>query len=330
MKDDKRMHAADAEHPEDLVALERQQWLSEPEQRRLQMCLASSDSLRLLYQVGLDFDAMPTVRPEDAAQLEQLVASAHARFAARTEAPSSRTPVRKIATGVAFSVLLFALGATAARWQLPRFGFGNSISNRSVDALPTPVLPKPEGQVAHAAAAPPNCPAPNDSAAAVPSIEAARKPQAQAIETAPGASPASSVRAVAQATSPRATAGCSELFSAANAARRRGDGQRAATLYSRLQGDCPRSAQAASSYVLLARMNLARGAAAPALDGFDTYLQAVPRGSLIQEALQGKAQALRQLGRSAEERAALRELLRQFPDSVYAPSARQRLASGNK
>jgi TolA-binding protein len=76
-------------------------------------------------------------------------------------------------------------------------------------------------------------------------------------------------------------------------------------------------------------MNLARGAAVPALSGFSAYLHEVPGGSLTQEALQGKAQALRQLRRATEERATLRELLREFPDSVYAPGARERLGTGD-
>jgi TolA-binding protein len=329
MTSERRIHAADAEHPEDLVALERQERLAEPEKRRLQMCLAASDSLGILRQVGLDFDAMHTAQPEDAAQLEQLVAQARSRFAPRIEGGVGRSRGRKLAAGVALSFALFALGATAARFQLPSFvGFGRVLAKRAANALPLPSVTQPRGQVTEVTPAAPNGSAPNDNSAALPSAEAERGAELKA-PVAPGTGRAGASRAGGEVSSSTGVMGGSELFSAANAARRRGEIEKSATLYRSLQNRYPHSAEAASSYVLLARMNLARGAAVPALTGFSAYLREVPGGSLTQEALQGKAQALRQLRRATEERATLRELLREFPDSVYAPGARERLGTGD-
>jgi TolA-binding protein len=116
------------------------------------------------------------------------------------------------------------------------------------------------------------------------------------------------------------------VFSAANAARRAGDTRRAIALYSQLQTEYPQSDEALVSYVLMARLELSRGAPAVALRQFDAYLARSAAGSLSQEALQGKAQALSSLGRKEEAAATWRRLLREFPNSVYAQSAREHLA----
>lgn len=119
-----------------------------------------------------------------------------------------------------------------------------------------------------------------------------------------------------------------ELFSAANAARRGRKTQEAVALYLRLQAEYPSSDEALVSHVLLARLELGRGAAPVALREFDAYLERAPRGALTQEALQGRAQALSRLGRKQEETATWRRLLQEFPNSVYARSAREHLGDG--
>ncbi len=120
-----------------------------------------------------------------------------------------------------------------------------------------------------------------------------------------------------------------DLFSLANVARRNGETQKAVLLYQRLQREHARSDEALLSYVLLGRLELARGAAARALRGFEAYVARAPSGSLAQEALHGKAQALGQLGRKQEEAAAWRHLLQRFPSSVYAQTAREHLDEGS-
>jgi TolA-binding protein len=64
-----------------------------------------------------------------------------------------------------------------------------------------------------------------------------------------------------------------------------------------------------------------------ALSLFERYLAVAPSGALAEEARLGRAQALRRLGRSREERSAWLELLRAHPGSVHAAAARTRLAT---
>jgi TolA-binding protein len=80
---------------------------------------------------------------------------------------------------------------------------------------------------------------------------------------------------------------------------------------------------------MLGRMQLERRDTQRALRHFEVYLQAAPLGSLAQEAMQGKAEALHHLGRSAEERIVWADLLRVFPASIYAEAARGRLREGD-
>jgi TolA-binding protein len=102
------------------------------------------------------------------------------------------------------------------------------------------------------------------------------------------------------------------------------------SLYRQLQSSFPASPQTSLSHVLLARLELGQGDPQAALTQFDAYLRQAPDGSLAQEALQGKAQALGALGRNDEEHDVWRELLRRFPTSPYAASARQRLGTNDK
>jgi hypothetical protein len=118
-----------------------------------------------------------------------------------------------------------------------------------------------------------------------------------------------------------------ELFSQANASRRRGESARAVALYGELQRTHPRSSEAIVSRVsmgrlLLDRMRDPRGA----LRQFDLYLGQSRHTALTEEALFGRATACMRLGNAARERATWETLLRRFPDSVYADRARSRLA----
>jgi TolA-binding protein len=116
-----------------------------------------------------------------------------------------------------------------------------------------------------------------------------------------------------------------ELFAAANQARQRGDFERAVFLYHQLNERYPEAHETAISNVLLARLDLRKGSAESALNQFVQYLRLEPNGPLAEEALEGKAQAYRQLGRTAEEQQTLHELLQRFPRSVYGEVARKRL-----
>ena len=79
--------------------------------------------------------------------------------------------------------------------------------------------------------------------------------------------------------------------------------------------------------MLLGRISLDRLAnPAAALTEFNEYL-AHGHGSLREDALIGRALALGRLRRSAEERSGWEVLLREYPDSMYAEKAREKLSA---
>jgi TolA-binding protein len=118
----------------------------------------------------------------------------------------------------------------------------------------------------------------------------------------------------------RATA--AELFQ--KASRANGEGRRAEALglYRDLHQTYPKSEEAHVARVAMGRLLLAREPAR-ALEQFDGYLRR--GGTLAPEALVGRARALQQLGRTADEQATWREVLARHPDSVYASEANKRL-----
>jgi len=117
-----------------------------------------------------------------------------------------------------------------------------------------------------------------------------------------------------------------QLFSDANQARRSSNPARATELYRLLQRKFPGSQEAQLSLVTLGSLQLNGGNASGALATFNRYLSRGGR-SLEAEALYGKAQALRRLGRTGEERSVWERLLARYPGSGYAPQARERLDS---
>jgi TolA-binding protein len=167
---------------------------------------------------------------------------------------------------------------------------------------------------------------------------AARPPSAAASEPAPTPPQSRSAGAAPKRSVPNPPASdlskaeddvalsAAELFSNANQARRASDPARATRLYRLLQRKFPGSEEAQLSWVTLGSLQLNGGNPAGALSTFNRYLSRGGR-SLEAEALYGQAQALRQLGRSGEERNAWERLLARYPGSGYAPQARERLNS---
>jgi len=114
------------------------------------------------------------------------------------------------------------------------------------------------------------------------------------------------------------------MYRAANDARREGKATQAISTYQRLQQQYPGSLEARASRVSLGGLLLRNGSPSVALAQFDAYL-ATDGGQLSAEALFGRAQALRALGRSADEVQNLRRLVANYPDSAYATHAKRRL-----
>jgi TolA-binding protein len=113
------------------------------------------------------------------------------------------------------------------------------------------------------------------------------------------------------------------LFSRGNGARRGGRIGEAVGNYEQLLGRFPDSSEAQMARVSLGNVLLDQGRAGRALSLFDMHL--ARGGQLAEEALYGKARALRALGRLTEERQVWQLLATRYPNSIYARSARERL-----
>ena len=104
-----------------------------------------------------------------------------------------------------------------------------------------------------------------------------------------------------------------------------GDMAGATAAYRALIARYPGSGEARAALITLGQLALAGGRAAEALSDFDRYLAS--GGPLSTEARVGRIAALRSLGRTADERAAIEQLLAQVGDnSVHAARLNARLA----
>jgi tetratricopeptide (TPR) repeat protein len=102
-----------------------------------------------------------------------------------------------------------------------------------------------------------------------------------------------------------------------------GHPREALALYKKLRAAYPASPEAATVLVTMAKLELNLGSPAPALADFEAYLKG--GGPLAPEAMAGKIRALRALGRSADEQAAIEQYLGQYPNGFEARAFEQRL-----
>jgi TolA-binding protein len=105
----------------------------------------------------------------------------------------------------------------------------------------------------------------------------------------------------------------------------RGDTRDAIALSCQLEEEYPTSREAVTSRLSLGMLYLQDRQPVAALEQFRGFRR-VGSGATVPEAIWGESQALRQLGRAAEERATLEELLQAYPESAYAAAVRKRLA----
>jgi hypothetical protein len=172
---------------------------------------------------------------------------------------------------------------------------------------------------------------PEALAVAPPAVPLAVAPPAvstpQATVALPAASSAPAARASRELTA-RDVERAGEYFGAAERARREGNVSEARRLYGLLAAGFAGTREELASRVLRGQMYLDDlDDAAAALRSFDLYLRDQPSGALAEEALVGRAQALRRLGRAAAETEAWSELLALHPRSLQAELARERLAA---
>ncbi len=140
--------------------------------------------------------------------------------------------------------------------------------------------------------------------------------------------PAPTAPAVTPSAPREAMPTAAELFARANGARRQGRDPEAVAGYRALQRAFPSSPEAVASHMSLGRLLLDdRSDPAGALAQFDRYLASGSHRELREEALIGRALALGQLARSKEERQAWKALLQEYPGSMYADQARDRVAA---
>jgi hypothetical protein len=116
----------------------------------------------------------------------------------------------------------------------------------------------------------------------------------------------------------------SSLFEEASALRDRNRPDQAVAVFRRLQRLYPTARETRLSFALAGRLLLDGGRPEQALAQFDQHL--AQRGEASEEALAGRANALGRMGRGAAESETWRTLLDEYPNTVYAPRAKRRLA----
>jgi tetratricopeptide (TPR) repeat protein len=140
----------------------------------------------------------------------------------------------------------------------------------------------------------------------------------EALSRATGSS--TSASGLAPASTPEA------LLKQALALRAQGQFRRAADVYRKIHETSPNSAAGDAALVSLGELSLSSlNEPGAALTAFNSYL--ARGGELSQEAAFGKIRALRALRRSADERRAIEQFLKQYPSSPQSRVLRQRLTT---
>ena len=295
-------------HPEALLDRELDAQLTPAEAEQLDRHLHECDACRLERALRQSV-ALPLSLEE--AQLAQRAAGRAAEQFLRPVSARKLASARPLRWGsLGANVALVALGVVAVGGWLAFRSRAKGPTPSATAAAPSPQLSGSNGALAGS----PPTPVLGTAAEAKEAI-----PVPQALSPAPPGPSTISLERPAE--------GPGELFARANRARRQDQSDSAASLYRDLQTRFPKSNEASVSCVTLGRLMLDRlNQPSGALAQFERYLKAVPGGSLREEAIIGRALALGRLGRRAEEQIAWRQLLQEYPDSMYSARARARLA----
>jgi TolA-binding protein len=292
----------------ELVVRARRNALTAAERNTFDQALATSASVRTAYEVGSDLDLATRVQPGDEALLDRALARA---FAEHRPLRARRLP-RAVAALAA--TLALASAAAATRQVIVWRSEARSAHIAAVERASSNRAPRGGER----SAAPPSAAEIHNEATST----APAAPQQPAPSSVPAPVSATARSHAAPAPVPQTTP--ASLFRDAGAARRAGDFTRARALYAELASRFPDSTEARVSRVSLGKLLLSAGNAREAEAVFAQYLRS-GASDLREEALVGRADALSALGRSAEERRARLELVRRYPESVYANRARERI-----
>jgi TolA-binding protein len=295
----------------DLVIRARSAVLSEREREDLVQTLTTSAAARTAYELGSDLDLMARVRPGD----EALVERALEVTLARSNRSQRRMP--RIALVLAATLALASAAAATHQVLVWRSNARPLVPARTARVeRAAPKLAKAQGKAS---------PVPDPIATMSPDARVPAPAPATPLSLRPAAQhpPGQVAREDTGEPVDRATA--ASLFQEAGAARRAGDLARARALYAELEASFPGSNEARVSRVSLGKLFLLAGKAGDAEVAFAQYLRS-GAADLREEALVGRADALKALGRNAEERNVRQELVRRYPASVYANRARERIA----
>jgi len=271
----------------DLVCRAHSGQLDAEEQRRLAQQLTSSFEARLMDNLLSGFEREGRVQPGD----ELLLARVTAR------ALSGRSGVvrrRRAWLASALVAALLLMASLSAAWMLQRAR--SEVAPTTPKAAPSSSAERPKNRsIAPALPEPP----PEEPVVPAPPPEA-RKPR-----------PAE-----------RAQASAASVFARANELRRARQTGEALALYRELLKRYPNSREAAPARLALAK--LLASEPERALAEYRTL--AANNGALRAEALWGVAESAARLEDRDTEFAALTQLLRDYPNSAYAPVARSRMA----
>lgn len=301
-------------HPEHLLEKHARGELSDAERAHLDAHLASCATCRFEVEVRADFADELSREEERISGLVRLVEEA-TKAPKVVAAPPRPVEVERIS---ARRRRPWAVALIAAAAMLVVVGAAASEAGRRVWVPifihdPAPVAPPPsaDDEVQRK----------QQQARVVAPVETAPNETAAVIEPTPPPPPVTTTIAP-----PPAVDSPGALLDAESDARRRGDYARVIQLHSELIAKHPRSHEAQTSRITVARMLLDRGDADGALAGFDAYL-ANGSGELGEDALAGRATALERLGRKDEARTAWAAVVEKYPSSTWTAHANARMAA---
>ncbi|MDX2010124.1 MAG: tetratricopeptide repeat protein [Myxococcaceae bacterium] len=314
-------------HPEVLLDRAAAGTLSPAEKEHLDAHLAACPACRFELQARADFAALPAGVPH----IDDLVTRALAGLPTAPPPPRrARPPVALVAAAVA----LVGFGSFAALRLAPPLAAMLGLVRPVATPEPTPEPGRsdaPRGRVSlppPMEAAPATAPAPADGTPEVEPRPAPTEPQPTTAKAPARLDPAQRAAKVAPTAPPtlappEAAPTAASLFREATAARTAGDRETAERLYRTLAERFPRSPEATVAHAVLGRLLLDLGRPDEGLRELEATLDGGP-SALREDALAHRAMALDALN-DGRARAAWEQLLREFPASIHARRAKERL-----